>query len=183
LQVFDVSSPKARNQIDRLCSCETTKKSIEQCLDVITSLKSSIAEIDRQLLELSRGIKSVELLQTIPGIGSVRSATIYAEIGDVNRFKSSKALASYTGLIPSVRASGESVRVGGITKLGSRPLRHALVEASIDVIRRSPALNRLFNRVLYRGNVQKARVAVARKLAVIIYAMLKHNEPFRVQIA
>lgn len=183
LQVFDVSSAKARKQIDRLCSCEITKKSIEQCLDVITSLKSSIAEIDRQLLEMSRGIKSVELLQTIPGIGSVRSATIYAEIGDVNRFKSPKALASYTGLIPSVRASGESVRVGGITKLGSRPLRHALVEASIDVIRRSPALNRLFNRVLYRDNVQKARVAVARKLAVIIYAMLKHSEPFRAQIA
>jgi len=106
-----------------------------------------------------------------------------AEIGDINRFKSSKALANYSGLIPSVRASGDSVRVGGITKLGSRPLRHALVEASINVIRKSRALNRLFNRVLYRGNVQKARVAVARKLAVIIYAMLKHREPFRAQIA
>jgi len=92
-------------------------------------------------------------------------------------------LANYSGLIPSVRASGDSARVGGITKLGSRPLRYALVEASTNVIRKSRSLNRLFNRVLYRGNVQKARVAVARKLAVIIYAMLKHREPFRAQIA
>jgi len=60
--------------------------------------------------------------------------------------------------------------------------RHTLVEASINVIRESKPLNRLFNRVLYRGNVQKARVAVARKLAVIIYAMLKHNEPFKLQM-
>ena len=125
LRVFDVSSPKACCEIERLCFCETIKKSIRQCLDVISSLKRSISEIDRQLLEMIRGIESVELLQTIPGIGSVRSATIYAEIGDINRFRSSKALANYSGLIPSVRASGDSIRVGGITKLGSRPLRYA----------------------------------------------------------
>ena len=93
LRVFDVSSPKACCEIERLCFCETTKKSIRQCLDVILSLKRSISEIDRQLLEMMRGIESVELLQTIPGIGSVRSATIYAKIGDINRFRSSKALA------------------------------------------------------------------------------------------
>jgi transposase len=108
---------------------------------------------------------------------------IYAEVGDVTRFHSAKALASYTGLTPIVRSSGESVWTGGITRLGSKPLRHVLVEASINAIRRSPELNRMYFRILYRSNVQKARVAVARKLAVIIYAMLSRSEPFRLEAA
>jgi transposase len=86
-------------------------------------------------------------------------------------------------LVPIVRSSGDSVWTGGITRLGSRPLRHALVEASINAIRQSPALRRMYSRILYRGNIQKARVAVARKLAVIIYAMLRRNEPFRAETA
>lgn len=104
-------------------------------------------------------------------------------LSDVTRFHSAKALASYTGLTPTVRSSGDSIWTGGITHLGSRPLRHALVEASINAIRKSPELNRMFCRILYRSNVQKARVAVARKLAVIIYAMLNRNEPFRAEAA
>jgi len=79
--------------------------------------------------------------------------------------------------------SGDSMWTGGITRFGSRPLRHALVEASINVIRESPALSRRFHWILYRGNVQKARVAIARKLAVIIYAILRDRQPFRVQTA
>jgi transposase len=92
-------------------------------------------------------------------------------------------LASYTGLTPTVRSSGESVWTGGITHLGSKPLRHALVEAAIDAIRKSPALRRMYCRILYRSNIQKARVAVARKLAIIIYAMLNRDEPFRAEAA
>lgn len=183
LPVFDISSPKAIREIERLCFSEFTRCSINQCLEIIRGLKESIKDLDKQLSETVAGIEAVELLRTIPGVGAVRSATIYAEIGNIERFKSSKALASYTGLIPSVRSSGDSVHSGGITKVGSGPLRHALVEASINVIRVSQSLNRLFNRVLYRGNVQKARVAVARKLAVVIYAMLKRKEPFRVEAA
>ncbi|HUV31699.1 MAG TPA: transposase [Acidobacteriota bacterium] len=93
------------------------------------------------------------------------------------------ALASYTGLTPIVRSSGESVWTGGITRLGYRALRHALVEASINAVRKSPELNRMLCRILYRSNVQKAQVAVARKLAVIIYAMLRRSEPFRLETA
>jgi transposase len=183
LSVFDISSPKARAEINRLCFCEETRRSIEQCQWIINSLKEAIKDLDKQLSKRSSDIEEVELLRTIPGIGPIRAATIYAEIGDINRFKSSKGLANYTGLIPSVRASGDTVRSGGITKMGSGPLRYALVEASINVIRVSQSLNRLFNRVLYRGNVQKARVAVARKLAVIIYVMLKHRQPFKSEAA
>ncbi len=147
------------------------------------SLKEAIKDLDKQLSELSSGIEGVELLRTIPGIGSIRAATFCAEIGNIKRFRSCEGLANNTGLTPSIRASGDTVHSGGITKMGSGSLRYALVEAAISVIRVSPSLNRLFNRVLHRGHVQKARVAVARKLAVIIYVMLKRRQPFKPEAA
>jgi transposase len=183
LPASDISSPKSRREINHLCISETNRKSIEQCFNFITELKRALADVEKQLEEMSTGIEDVDLLRTIPGVGPIRSVTIYAEIGEINRFRNAKAFARYTGLTPSVRASGEKVHLGDITRAGSRPLRHALVEASITVIRRSPPLRRMFSRVLYRSNIQKARVAVARKMATIIYAMLKHREPFRVQPA
>ena len=183
LKVFNISSPKARLEIRKLCLPDVTRQTIDQCLKIIAMLDDQVVEIDKRIRERVKDNPTVELLHTIPGVGKLRSAVIYAEVGDVTRFHSAKALASYTGLTPTVRSSGESVWTGGITRLGSRPLRHALVEASINAVRKSPELNRMFCRILYRSNVQKARVAIARKLAVIIYAMLSRNEPFNSEAA
>ena len=183
LPVFNIASSKARVAMRGLFVPEVTRQTIDQCLKIITILDDLVIEVNKQIWRCVQGNPTVELLQTIPGVGRLRSATIYAEVGDITRFRSAKSLASYTGLVPTVRSSGDSVWTGGITRLGSRPLRHALVEASINAIRESPALRRMYYRILYRGNVQKARVAVARKLAVIIYAMLKRQEPFRMQAA
>jgi len=183
LRVFNISSPKARIEIKKLCLPDVTKQTIDQCLKIIALLDEQVLEISKRIWERVKDNSTVELLQTIPGVGKLRSAIIYAEVGDVTRFHSAKALASYTGLTPIVRSSGDSIWTGGITHLGSRPLRHVLVEAAINAVRKSPELNRMFCRIHYRSNVQKARVAVARKLAVIIYAMLNHNEPFRVEAA
>jgi transposase len=183
LKVFNIASPRARLEIQHLCLPDITRETIDQCLKIIALLDTQIREISKRIWECVKDNPTVELLQTIPGIGKIRSAVVYAEVGNVTRFHSAKALASYTGLTPTVRSSGDSIWTGGITCYGSKPLRHALVEASINAIRKSPALNRMYHRILYRGNVQKARVAVARKLAVIIYAMLNHNEPFRMEAA
>jgi transposase len=183
LKVFNIASPKARLAIQGLCLPEVTRETIRECLKVIALLDDLVAEVDQRTCRCVEENPTVALLQTIPGIGPIRSAVIYGEIGDIARFRSAKALASYTGLTPTVRASGESVWTGGITHLGSRPLRHALVEAAIDAIRKSPALRRMYCRILYRSNIQKARVAVARKLAIIIYAMLNRDEPFRAEAA
>jgi transposase len=183
LSVFNITSPKARLAISKLCLPEVTRQTIKQCLKIVAIHDDLVLGLNKRIEKSVKGNPTVELLQTIPGIGKLRSATIYAEIGDINRFCSSKALASYTGLVPIVRSSGDSVWTGGITRLGSRPLRHALVEASINAIRQSPEFRRMYSRILYRGNVQKARVAVALKLAVIIYTMLRRNEPFRAKAA
>jgi transposase len=183
LAVFDIASPKARQQMRRLCLSPSIRQIIDQCLQLIAGLEDSIKKVDEELRQRTDGNETIALLQTIPGIGKVRSAVILAEIGQIERFRTARTLASYTGLVPTVRSSGDSTWTGGITRLGSKPLRHVLVEASINVIRESPDLSRMFHRILYRSNVQKARIAVARKMAVIIYAMLRNREPFRVQPA
>ncbi len=183
LKVFNIASPRARLEIQHLCLPDITRETIDQCLKIIALLDDQIKEISKKIWECVKDNPTVELLQTIPGIGKIRSAVVYAEVGNVARFHSSKALASYTGLTPTVRSSGDSIWTGGITRYGSKPLRHALVEASINVIRKSSDLSRMYHRILYRSNIQKARVAVARKLAVIIYAMLNRNESFKMETA
>jgi transposase len=183
LRIFNIASPKARLEIQSLCLPEVSRQTIDQCLKIIAGLDDLVIETNKRIFEQVKDNPTVELLQTIPGIGKLRSAVIYAEVGNVTRFHSAKALANYTGLTPTVRSSGESLWTGGITRLGSKPLRHALVEAAINAVRKSPELHRMYCRILYRGNVQKARVAVARKLAVIIYVMLHRNEPFRAEAA
>ncbi|MBU1319895.1 MAG: IS110 family transposase [candidate division Zixibacteria bacterium] len=181
LKASDVSSASARREISRLLLPDVSLMSVYQCLEEIDRLKETIGGLNEYLEAASEGIEAVSLLRTIHGMGLIWSITIYAEVGDISRFRSAKAFSSYTGLVPTVRSSGESVYRGGITHLGSKPLRHALVEVSLHVCRKSPSLNRLYNRVLYRSNVQKARVAVARKLSVIIYHMLKNSEPYRAE--
>jgi len=178
LMVSDVSSAKAFREIKKLSLSAWIRATILEQLDIIGQISPRIKELDKELERRSEGIRAIELLRTIPGIGIIWAATIYAEIGDINRFRSRKAFASYTGLVPTVRSSGESTHLGDITRTGSRPLRAALVEASRMAAKMSPSLGRLYARVNYRSNWQKARVAVARKLALIIYAMLKKETPF-----
>ena len=179
VKATDVSSLKAHRELNKLYLTDHIRQSVQQCLDVIKCLNQLIDPLNKQIEHICREVEEIDLLLTIPGMGSILAATVYAEVVDIHRFKSRKAFASYTGLIPSVRASGESVHLGGITRQGSRPLRTALVETAIKVTRYSDSLNRLFMRVQYRSNIQKARVAVARKLAVIIYAMLKNKQGFK----
>jgi len=180
VKVANISSPKARRELRRLCLAPTVEDLVSQCLETISHLDGQIVTLNEKIGSSCPESAEVKLLQTIPGIGSLLAMTIYAEAGDINRFKSGRAFASYCGLVPQVRASGDRVYTGSITKTGSRDMRKAFVEAAIVAARKSAALNRLFNRVLYKGNVQKARVAVAHKLALIAYVMLTKGEVFRV---
>jgi transposase len=183
LKISDVTSPSARRRIAKMSLPTVARQAIVSCLEIAATLEMQITALDDHIKDQVMENETVSLLKTIPGVGPVRSAVIYGEIGDITRFNGPKALASYSGLTPSIRASGDSIHQGGITHIGSGPLRHALVEAAIDVIKKSPSLKRMHTRILFRSNKQTARVAVARKLAVIIYRMLSRREAFRRNVA
>jgi transposase len=109
-------------------------------------------------------------LTAIKGLGPVLALTIRAEIGDITRFTSGPALASYAGLVPRVDQSAARDYHGRITKQGSPWLRCALVAATIHAIKRTDATGRWARRLVVRKGIYKARVALARVLCDDIVA-------------
>jgi transposase len=106
----------------------------------------------------------------LTGIGPVIALTLRAEIGDIARFASGPAVASYAGLVPRVEQSAGHTYHGRITKAGSPWLRWALVEAAMHAIRRPDATGRWARRLAIRKGTFKARVALARVLCNEVFA-------------
>lgn len=113
-------------------------------------------------------------LATIPGVGPVTVDVVVSELGDVARFKSSKAVCSYAGLAPAVRQSGgKKSKDLGITKAGSPLLRWALVEAAWRAVRQGASWRMIYEQIKKRSGGKKAIVAVARRLLTVMTAMLR----------
>ena len=122
-----------------------------------------------------------KLIMTIPGINYVTALTIISEIVDIKRFATAEKLASYAGLAPSHRDSGETQKGGGITKRGSAWLRNAMVEAANTTIRFDPRIESFYFRIAKKRGKQKAKVAAARQMLEIIWHMLTNSEEYRTQ--
>ena len=110
---------------------------------------------------------------THPGVRPVTARATEAFLGDPQRFADGKALASYVGMIPREYSSAERQRLGAITKQGSPLLRFLWGEAGAHAARRDPELRRFYRRKLVQKGLGKARVAVARKLGIRLWIMLR----------
>lgn len=142
-----------------------------------------VRALDKRLREFSVQFRSqMKILQTVPGVGPIVSLTTIAVFGDVARFPSAKAAASYAGLVPSTYQSGDTNRHGRITKRGSGELRAMLCEAAHHARRASHPLNPHFARLCARRGYKMATVAVAHRLCRILYAMLRDGSEFNPQI-
>jgi transposase len=114
----------------------------------------------------------VQWLSSIPGIGEVSAMMLLAEIGEIERFPSKEALCSYAGLVPRVRESAGKAARSGLTRQGSTVLRWIMVEAAQVATRSSPAARSYYQRLLRKKHKHVARVALARKLLIAVYALL-----------
>jgi hypothetical protein len=114
----------------------------------------------------------IPLLVQVPGIGLLHAITLLAAIGDITRFPSVKPLVGYAGLGARVHDSGKLHQTGRITKAGRRDLRAVMVEAAQHATRCHPHWQQVYARLLPRLGMQKAVVAVARKLLVAIWHVL-----------
>lgn len=115
---------------------------------------------------------------TIPGIGQFFAVLIAAEIDNIERFKDKGKLASYAGLIPSVYSSADKTFYGKIVSHGNKYLRWALIEAVWPAIRKDISLRILYEKVRQRKNVNVAKVAVARRISIIVYRVLSENRDY-----
>jgi transposase len=159
---------------------EVWRRSIAEALAVIDWLDSRIAPLDRELLPLARADRRVELLRTIPGVGSLLGLTLASEIGEVARFGSARKLIGYAGLAPTVKQSGQSARTGRLSKAGSKTLRWAAVEAAQQAWRPTNPWHQLYLDTARRhGKKNAAKAAVARKILIAAWHVLARNEPFK----
>jgi transposase len=131
-------------------------------------LEGQIAALDREIRRRGRENAVARALEEIPGIGPFIALLLVAEIGAIQRFPTPKHLASYTGLVPSLYASGEHRWGGAITKQDSTLLRWALVQTAHQAAR-SARFSAYYQRERERLGAAKAIVALARKLAVISF--------------
>ena len=152
---------------------------IAQNQRLIGNLTAEIGALEKIIEESCHEVSEVKLLMSIAGIGRLRAATVYAEVVDIKRFRSGKAFASYCGLVPTVHQSGDHFRTGHISREGSALLRRTLVEAALTA-HETPSLRGLYYRILFKQNRLEARVAIAHKLALVIYAMWTRQEPFHI---
>jgi len=148
-------------------------------LELIEHINQCIEETNTYIDTQARTIPEVQMLKSIPGIGTYSALLIYAEIGDVSRFSTYRQLCSYAGITASVYQSGESIRYGHITKQGNTLLRWILLQAVFKVAVHSPGMQRFHKRLLIRKGKKVAKIALARKLLVYIYVMLTHNVRFK----
>lgn len=144
---------------------------LREDVELAETLKAKIRATERLIKELAEGDEAVRWLRSLPGIGEFFSVLIRQEVGQMERFPSSKKFASYTGLIPSTYASGKRITHGRLTKEGNKWLRWAFIEAVSPAIRSSPYLRAYYLRIKARRGAKDARTATARKLAELTWTV------------
>lgn len=155
---------------------------MESLLSVWHCTCEQIQVLDRQILAHARADEVCRRLMTAPGIGSVTALAYRAVIDDPSRFKKSSYVGAYLGLTPRRYQSGEVDRSGRISKCGDGLMRSYLYEAATVIlsrIRKWSSLKAWGARLARRVGAKKARVAIARKLAVILHRMWIDQTDFR----
>lgn len=143
---------------------------------------SRIKTFDAPLKSMLARYPDAQLLMTIPGVGFLTALAVVAEAGDMRRFKDAGKLASFAGLVPTQRSSGDSVRFGHISNRGSRMLRTAITEAAMRITKKNaPHLYSFYEQLAAKKTAKQARVALARKLLTVMWAMVRTQTPFEEQ--
>ncbi|TAI63916.1 IS110 family transposase [Bradyrhizobium sp. Leo170] len=146
------------------------------------AIAQQIADLDRMVMKLARNNAQVRQFMTAPGIGPVTALCFLATIDDPRRFKRSRSVGAYVGLTTRRYASGEIDWTGRISKCGDKMLRSYLYEAANVLLTRVAkwsALKAWGIRLAKRSGLRKAKVAVARKLAVILHRMWVDGTNFK----
>jgi transposase len=134
---------------------------------------------DGRIAERFPANRDARLLATMPGVSLFIGLAIACRIAPIERFPRGRSLANFLGLTPGCRSSGETERVGSITKVGSRMVRYLLAQVIQHLLRRDGAVRAWYQRIKRRRGSKVARVAVMRRTATIMWRMLRTGQPWR----
>jgi transposase len=159
---------------------------------VLTSIKGTIRFLEKELDRLKRQIREhlkrhnslkrdAELLQTIPGVGEITAWDVMSELPDVNQFDSAQAVAAYAGLSPREHRSGTTIfKKTRLSKQGNARLRKAMYFPAVNALTWNPLIKAHYERLVAAGKMKMVALAAAmRKMLMICYGVLKHQQPFQ----
>lgn len=159
----------------------STRMSLDLLIMQVESMRQNLLAATREMRRLSlteRYSKDFQLLMSIPGIGVNTAMCMLTEICDINRFRNEKQFASYLGLIPTCRCSGEKVAHGEKTFRGNKKIGPMLVESCWIAITRDHGLGCAYSAYKRRMTGQEAIIRVARKMSNIIFSVLKTGNAY-----
>ncbi len=171
-------SVRGRAELEKLPLEGWTARRREDLLRLLAMLEGRVAELDLAVEQAAGKEPQARLLMTQPGVGPNTALAFVVTLGDLTRFKRGKQVASYLGLIPSERSSGSKRRLGAISKQGNVFLRTLLVEAAQSAVRFDEGLGKQYRHHCHHKPKGVGKVAVARKLAVRLFWMLRTQTPY-----
>jgi transposase len=171
----DMWGPSGSAQLDALELPEAYAHRMAVLRDFVFTLGVEIDQLDRTIHAILKDDAGYHAVQAIYGVGRVFAAVFVAEIGDVTRFESARALCSWAGLTPKHRESDAKVYRGRITKQGSRLVRWAAIEAAA-AFHGGAAFREQFASIAERRGRNRAKVAIARKVLTLVYYGLRDGE-------
>jgi transposase len=182
-QLIRIKSGTPERFVERLRESTTSEQRpafIAPMLAAIEALNQQIEEIDKPLIATAKNDPLCRLLMTVPGVGPITSTLFVATVDDAKRFDSAHRLESYLGLAPGENSSSDRKRRTSITKAGSATMRWALVQAA-HCARRTKGTHPMVQwslEVEKRRGRKVALIALARKIAGILFAMLRDGTAY-----
>jgi transposase len=183
LKVGEVSKGRFAARVRELVAGHVMLEQIAAAmLQAREALQIEFSKLHRAMLAIVRGDAVCRRLMTVPGVGALVAVTFTSAVDDPQRFARSKAVGAHFGLTPKRYQSGETDVVGAISKVGDAMVRTALFEAAHIMLTRAmrfSGLKRWAMDVAKRRGMKRAKVALARKLAVVLHAMWRDGTAFR----
>ena len=181
LDVKNLFSSEGRRGLKKLQVQEADRYVLNRKMKELEFQEEELKRIDKRIRayvkKAPRKIQEgIEILKTAPGVGVVTADVFMSELGDIDRFSSIKKVASYVGLDPGYRQSGDNAKELSISKEGSKLLRWCMIEAAWSATQNSPKWKGIYERLYKKtGNKKKAIVGVARRLVCVLASMLKNG--------
>lgn len=182
LRIRSGNSDQFLQRLEEVAMDDALRERVRPLAQMLAHLLTEIKAADRRIAAIVREDPVIQRLSTVPGVGPITATAFVATIDTIDRFAGAHQVESYLGLVPCERSSGEKQRKGRITKAGNSRLRYLLVEAAWSVLlSRKPATEELRSwaqRIALRRGMKTAIVALARRLAGILYAMWRDGTTF-----
>ena len=189
LNAYRVAAPKgeltSKKNLEWLSRIELPQVLLTECLrrlaETLQAAQRSIDVMTKQVEQEASKEGVAVLAENLESVGPQTALTLVRELGDVPRFTSARAIVSYAGLAPRVANSADKAHHGKITKRGNPELRWILSEWAVRLMAKNALVQRWAAPMLRRMHKNKVRIALARRLLIGVYFMLRHGEPFSLE--